>query len=77
MVPSLAFIASYAFILHFLPAKADYFQLSFELHLLVSSAAVVKKVRKVGVFSFSYNFLLAKVLSRILLPVHRSDNFAL
>ena len=61
-------------VLHFLPAKTHYFQLSFQLHLLGNSATVLKKVRKGGVSSFSYNFLLAKFLSRILLPVHRSDN---
>ena len=35
--------------------------MSFELHLLISSGTVVKKVRKGGVFLFSYNFILAKL----------------
>ena len=59
------------------PKLIVFIQLSFQLHLLVSSATVVKKVRKGGVFSFSHKFLLAKFLSRILLPVYHSDNFAL
>ena len=44
------------------PKLIVFIHLSFQLYLLVSSSTVVKKVRKRGVFSVSYNFLLAKFL---------------